>query len=149
MFGMRRDPFSSSADGLTLVQVLPADELRPGRPRNGASISVVPVYDGPMRNKWYVIGLLVPTLLLVWATIHIARGAGGLLALLPAALAAALAVAAIRVARSDSFAPAGPQRWNTGQTVGMTRWLKHRADDAAAADAEKLDAARAARRPPA
>ena len=102
-----------------------------------------------MRNKWYVIGLLVPTLLLVWAAVHMARGQAGMLALLPAALAAALAIAAIRVARADSFQPEAPANWDTGQTVGMTKWLKHRADDAAAADAQKAADAQAARRPPA
>src|SRR5687768_11412294 len=102
-----------------------------------------------MRNKWYVIGLLVPTLLLVWATVHMARGEGGWLFVLPGALAVAFGVAAVRVARASSFAPAAPEAWNTGQTVGMTKWLKHRADDAAAADADKVAAARAARRPPA
>ena len=88
-----------------------------------------------MRNRWYVAGLLVPTLLLAWWTIHLAMGDSGLIFLVPGLLCAGLAVAAFRVARAASFEPGAPSNWNTGQTVGMTRWLKHRADDAAARDA--------------
>ena len=91
-----------------------------------------------MRNRWYVIGLLVPTVLLAWWTIHLAMGDSGFIFVVPGALAAGLAVAAYRVSRAASFAPAARSNWNTGQTVGMTRWLKHRSDDAGA------DAARTA-----
>lgn len=103
-----------------------------------------------MRNKWYVIGLLIPALLLVWAAISLLMGGNGMFWLVPAVLAVALGVAAFRVAQAASFTPSAPQRWDADQqSAGMSKWLKHRADDQARDDAVKADAARAARRPPA
>ena len=102
-----------------------------------------------MRNKWYVIGLLVPTVLLAWVAVSWGMGDGGWMSIVPGSLAVLLGIAAVRVARADSFAPAARGNWNSGQTVGMTRWLKHRAADAADVETAKTDAARASRRPPA
>ena|SRR5687768_12830588 len=101
-----------------------------------------------MQNKWYVIGLLVPAVLLAWWSVSLAMGDSGMMFLVPGALAAALGVAAYRVAKAASFSPASQARWDTGQTAGMSRWLKHRADDAADAQAAKDAAARDEERPP-
>lgn len=82
-----------------------------------------------MQNKWYVLGLLVPVLLLGWGAAHAAMTDGGLvLILLPAGLALALALAAFKVAKADAFAPKRQQRWDAGETPEVNRWLSDRAD---------------------
>ena len=85
-----------------------------------------------MRNKSYVIGLLVAALLLGWGAVHAAMSDSGLiLAAIPAVLALALVVGAVKVARAESFAPKKGQRWDVDNTPEVQRWLDARADRAA------------------
>ena len=83
-----------------------------------------------MQNRWYVIAILVPAVLLAWATIHVAMGESGSMALVPGGLTAALVWFAIRVGRSETFAPAKVSRWDSASTPELERWQTHHADQA-------------------
>jgi hypothetical protein len=88
-----------------------------------------------VKNKPYVIGLLAPAILLIAWAAKSYLGEGGLLALIPVALGIALIVAAVKVAKADSFAPTKQQRWDTGPKEDVQRWQEKRSarEDAAAA----------------
>jgi hypothetical protein len=88
-----------------------------------------------VKNKPYVLGLLVPAVLLIAWAAKSYLGEGGLLALIPAALGIALIVAAIKVAKADTFAPSKQQRWDTGPKEDVQRWQERRSarEEAAAA----------------
>jgi hypothetical protein len=86
-----------------------------------------------MRNKWYVIGCLVPAAALAYVAVRTALGEyGPLLSLVPALLALAMIGAAVQIARSADFAPAAKERWDSGTTAGVATWMKHREDADAA-----------------
>jgi hypothetical protein len=88
-----------------------------------------------MRNKWYVGGIVAAALLLTWGAVHAALGGRGLLlASVPAALAAALIVAAVKVAKADSFAPHRAERWDLDDKASVHNWLQERADGHAKSD---------------
>ena len=89
-----------------------------------------------MRNKWFVGGILVPALFFTWLTISSLRGSMGILSLLPAAIAIGLYVGAWKVSQSQSFAPQGHTRFDSGTSEAVKRWNKDRdARDAAAKQA--------------
>jgi len=93
-----------------------------------------------VKNKWYVLGLSVPALLLIFWASKSALGDGGLMALIPAALGVALIVGAVKVARADSFAPSKQQRWDTGPNEDVQRWqAKRDAREDAAATAQRAN----------
>jgi hypothetical protein len=86
-----------------------------------------------MRNKWYVIGCLVPAAALAYGAVHTALSEyGPLLSLVPALLSLALIGAAVQIARAAVFAPAAKARWDFGTNAGVATWMKHREDADAA-----------------
>jgi len=99
-----------------------------------------------MRNKWYVLGISLPALLLAYWAINLALSDNGMIALVPGALAGALLFGAYRVARSPAFAPEPPSGWSAARSPAVTRWLK---DHANADPAATAAAAAAAAEPPA
>ena len=85
-----------------------------------------------MRNKWYVIGIAVPALVLAYWAIRLALADNMVMALVPGGLAAALLFGAYRVAQAPSFTPAPKSQWGAARTPGVMRWLKDHGDDKAA-----------------
>jgi hypothetical protein len=86
-----------------------------------------------MRNKWFVVGILLPAALLTYGAVRGAMSDNALLfSIPPALLALALIGGAVWVARSASFAPAPKARWDYGTSDAVKRWNKHREDVAAA-----------------
>ena len=81
-----------------------------------------------MRNKWYVLAIAVPAVLLAYWAVSLVLSDNAAIALLPAALAAALFVGAYRVARSAAFTPEPQSQWPVARSPGVTRWLKDHAD---------------------
>jgi hypothetical protein len=79
-----------------------------------------------MRNKWYVIGFAVGAALCLWLAASWAMGDGGMMAAVPASLAVALIVVAVRIARADSFAPSRAGRWDQRSTPGVSSWMQRR-----------------------
>jgi hypothetical protein len=88
-----------------------------------------------MRNRWYVLAIAAPALLLAYWAISLALADNGIMALVPGALAGALFFGAYRVARSSAFAPAPPPGWSDARPPTVTRWLKER-------DAQQSESAR-------
>src|SRR4051794_18900784 len=86
-----------------------------------------------MRNKWFVLGCLVPAAALAYGAVRTAFGEyGPLLSLVPALLALGLIAAAVQIARAAEFASAGKARWDYGTNAGVATWMKHREDAEAA-----------------
>ena len=81
-----------------------------------------------MRNKWYVIGIAVPALLLAYWAISLALSDNMVMALIPGGLAGALLFGAYRVAQAPSFTPAAKEQWSEARTPGVMRWLKDHDD---------------------
>jgi hypothetical protein len=79
-----------------------------------------------MRNKWFVLAIAVPALLLAWWAISLWWHDNGLMAIVPGGLAAALFVGAYRVSQSASFSPSAKSTWGSGRSAGVTRWLAGR-----------------------
>jgi hypothetical protein len=80
-----------------------------------------------MRNKWYVLAIAVPALLLAYWAIRLLLSDNAIMALVPGVLAGALCFGAYRVARSAAFAPAPPTGWSDERAPAVTRWLKEHA----------------------
>ena len=79
-----------------------------------------------MQNKWYVLAIALPALLLAYWAISLALSDNVILALVPGLLAGALFFGAYRVARSTTFAPAPPATWSDARPPAVMRWLKDR-----------------------
>jgi hypothetical protein len=79
-----------------------------------------------MRNKWFVIAIAVPALLLAWWAITLWWNDYALFALVPGGLAVGLSVGAYRVSQAASFSPAGKSSWSDSRSAGVTRWLNGR-----------------------
>ena len=76
-----------------------------------------------MRNKPYVAAAGVPALLLLWWAIALWRNANGVMALIVGAVAAALFVAAYRIAQAASFSPQAGAKWDSNRSSGVNNWL--------------------------
>src|SRR5688572_25114641 len=94
-----------------------------------------------MRNKWYVLAITFPALLLAYWAINLALSDNMMIALVPGALAGALLFGAYRVARSSAFAPQPPSNWSAARSPAVSRWLRDHADVDAAAVATTTGAA--------
>ena len=83
-----------------------------------------------MRNKGYVAGILALAAVLTYAAIRILLGDGGLaFAIVPAALAGACVLGAVKVAKAESFSPKAATRWDDRSTAeNVQRWIKEKAD---------------------
>jgi len=93
-----------------------------------------------MRNKWFVVGILVPAAALTYGAVRGAMSDNALMfSIPPAVLALALIAGAIWVAKSESFAPTPKVRWDYGTSDAVQRWTKHREDAATAAASRTSD----------
>jgi hypothetical protein len=102
-----------------------------------------------MRNKWFVVGILVPAVALTYATIACVMADTPLFGLVPAVLAAGLYVAAWKVGKAASFTT---QRvvhadHEVGTSQAVTRWNQDRADRASATAANAAAAEHATQSP--
>src|SRR2546430_6652715 len=79
-----------------------------------------------MRNKWFVGGILLPALLLAWATIWALRHDMGFFSVIPAGLAIGLCYGAWKVSQAQSFGPVPPLRWDAGTNQAVRRWNNER-----------------------
>ncbi len=76
-----------------------------------------------MRNKWYVLAVMIPVAGLIVEAIYLLCRGGRLSAVFPAAVATALIVLAVRVGKAESFAPAPPRApLDAGSSPALERW---------------------------
>ena len=76
-----------------------------------------------MRNKPYVAAAAVPAvLLLIWA-VTLWWNENGIMTLIVGGCAAALFLAAYRIAQAASFAPGGAAKWDSTRSAGVNNWL--------------------------
>jgi hypothetical protein len=79
-----------------------------------------------MRNKPYVAVAAVPAVLLfIWA-VSLWWRENGIGALIAGGIAAALFVAAYRIAKADSFAPGKSANWSSMRSAGVADWIDAR-----------------------
>ena len=79
-----------------------------------------------MRNKPYVAAAAVPAALLLWWAVSLWWNENGVMALIVGALAAALFVAAYRIAQAESFAPGKKANWSSYRSADVADWLDAR-----------------------
>jgi hypothetical protein len=88
-----------------------------------------------MRNKPYVVAVLIPALVSTWWAISLLLGDNTILALVVAGGAAALGFVAVRIAKAESFAPTPKASYKGAVNDNVKRWLKVQDDDATTAEA--------------
>ena len=81
-----------------------------------------------MRNKPYVAAAGIPALLLLWWAISLWWNENGVMSLIVGAVAAALFVAAWRIAQAAPFSPTKGSNWNSSRSTGVNDWLDAQSD---------------------
>lgn len=76
-----------------------------------------------MRNKPYVAVAAIPAVLLLWWAISLWWRDNAIGALIAGGIAAALLVAAYRIAHADSFSPTKRGNWDSSRSAGVNNWL--------------------------
>lgn len=76
-----------------------------------------------MRNKPYVAAAGIPALLLLCWAISLWWNENGIMSLIVGAVAAALFVAAYRIAQAGSFSPGAKANWDSTRSADVNNWL--------------------------